>query len=219
MDRSADIAKLKEKLKVIEIKNMEIDDKVLRRYLVAHRKVDAAFEKILATDKWREEFGVAQLTGDSPGVKRSQGHRVYRLLDAKDKLGRPVGYILARNHSFRKRNLEDLTQFIVWKMEEGCARCQESGIENTCALYDLKGFTLASLDYPLLRVLYSTLIDHYPERLGVCLVLNAPAFFPPIWAILRTWLDENSASKIKFIKNDEELATYVDLSIIPTDMD
>ncbi|KAK7067350.1 hypothetical protein SK128_010314, partial [Halocaridina rubra] len=140
------------------------------------------------------------------------------VLDERDRERRPAAYVAVRNHSFRHRSVEDWTQFIVHQMETIGKRILDDGPDNVCVIFDLKGFTLACMDYPIVKVLYNTMQDHYPEGLGVCLVLNAPLIFAACWAIIKGWLDENTASKIKFIKEDEELAKYIDLSIIPKDM-
>lgn len=38
--------------------------------------------------------------------------------------------------------------------------------------------------------------DYYPETLHMCYIVNAPYFFPAIWAIIKPFLDEKTARKV-----------------------
>ncbi|XP_064095033.1 uncharacterized protein LOC135207291 isoform X2 [Macrobrachium nipponense] len=214
-----DVEKLKEFIKSskTEFKNMQVDEKLLRRYLVAHHTVDAAYERMVATDAWRKEANVAEITSETPGVKSSIALRVSKLLEERDNRRRPIVYVAVRNHSFRNRDVDAMTEYIIYMLEESCRKCLDDGPDNICILFDMKGFSLTCMDYPLVRVLFNIMTDHYPERLGVSLILNAPYIFSACWAIIRSWMDENTASKIKFIKGDEQLSSYVDPCVIPED--
>ncbi|XP_066980427.1 uncharacterized protein [Macrobrachium rosenbergii] len=215
-----DVEKLKEFIKSskTDFKNLQVDEKLLRRYLVAHHTVDAAYERMVATDAWRKEANVAEVTSETPGVKSSIALRVSKLLEERDNRRRPIVYVAVRNHSFRNRDVDAMTEYIIYMLEESCRKCLDDGPDNICILFDMKGFSLACMDYPVVRVLFNIMTDHYPERLGVALILNAPYIFSACWAIIRGWMDENTASKIKFIKGDEQLSSYVDPCVIPDDL-
>ncbi|XP_068245914.1 uncharacterized protein [Palaemon carinicauda] len=215
-----DVEKLKEVIESSEtkIKNMKVDEKLLRRYLVAHHTVEAAYERIMATDAWRKEANVADINSETPGVKSSIALKVSKLLVERDNRMRPVVYVAVRNHSFRNRDVDAMTQFIIYMLEESCKQCLDDGPDNICILFDMKGFSLTCMDYPLVRVLFNILTDHYPERLGVGLILNAPYIFSACWAIIRSWMDENTSSKIKFIKGHDQLSAYIDPCVIPEDL-
>jgi hypothetical protein len=45
--------------------------------------------------------------------------------------------------------------------------------------------------------------DNYPEQLGEYLILNSPPFFPYIWAIIKTFVDEKTRSKVKIFTAGE----------------
>ena len=47
--------------------------------------------------------------------------------------------------------------------------------------------------------------NHYPERMGVTLIVNAPRSFSAVWAVVRPWLDEQTASKIQIVSGDYRL--------------
>lgn len=62
---------LKEQVSQVSLQHLQVDDKMLLRYLKASAgSVDLAFDKILSTNKWRGEFGVSRLHDQTPGVVR-----------------------------------------------------------------------------------------------------------------------------------------------------
>lgn len=212
----ADLALLKERMKIIA----DADPKQyhnefsLRRYLRAFKTVDAAFQAVLKTNKWRAEYGVEKLA-DDPAIAANANKA--RVLRHRDCVGRPVIYIPAKNHS-SERDIDELTKFIVHCLEEACKRCFEEVTDNLCIVFDLADFSTSCMDYQLIKNLIWLLSKHYPERLGACLVLNAPVVFSTIWPVIRAWLDENTSSKVFFVSGEEDLCKYLIPDILPTDM-
>ncbi|CAH2979801.1 unnamed protein product [Chilo suppressalis] len=70
----------------------------------------------------------------------------------------------------------------------------------------------------VLKNLIWLLSRHYPERLGVCLIINAPTFFSGCWAVIKGWLDENTAGKVTFVNSEMDLCQYLIPDILPTDV-
>lgn len=71
--------------------------------------------------------------------------------------------------------------------EEASKKCFEEVVDNLCIVFDLRDFGLSCMDYQVLKNLIWLLSKHYPERLGVCLILNAPALFSGCWAVIKGW--------------------------------
>ncbi|XP_053599838.1 uncharacterized protein LOC128669217 [Plodia interpunctella] len=188
----------------------------LRRYLRAFKTVDQAFQAIIKTNKWRMEYGVAELHNDKELIEKYSDKA--RVLRHRDITGRPIIYIPAKNHSSSDRNIDDLTKFIVYCLEDASKRCFEEVVDNLCIVFDLNNFTLSCMDYQVLKNLIWLLSRHYPERLGVCLIINAPAFFSGCWAVIKGWLDENTAGKVTFVNSEMDLCRYLIPDILPTDM-
>lgn len=163
------------------------NDFSLKRYLRAFKNPDGAFQAILKTNKWRNEYGVDQLKVDTPLVAKNLEANKARVLKHRDLYGRPVIYIPARNHNVNDRDIDELTKFIVYCLEDASKRCFEEVIDNLCIVFDLKEFGLNCMDYQVLKNLIWLLSKHYPERLGVCLVINAPTLFSGCWAIIKGW--------------------------------
>lgn len=187
----------------------------LRRFLIAFKTVDLAFQAILKTNKWKEDYGVKTL-GATPEIQNNMDKA--RVLKHRDMIGRPVIYIPAKNHNASKRDIDELTKFIVWCLEEACARCCEEVIDNLCIVFDLAQFSTSNLDYQLIKNMIWLLGKHYPERLGVCLVINAPTVFSTVWPVIRGLLDEKTSQKVIFVNSEEELCNHLIPDILPTDM-
>ncbi|XP_013185958.1 uncharacterized protein LOC106131393 [Amyelois transitella] len=188
----------------------------LRRYLRAFKTVDQAFQAILKTNKWRVEYGVSELHNDKELIEKYADKA--RVLRHRDIIGRPIIYIPAKNHSSSDRNIDELTKFIVYCLEDASKRCFEEVVDNLCIVFDLNKFTLSCMDYQVLKNLIWLLSRHYPERLGVCLIINAPTFFSGCWAVIKGWLDENTAGKVTFVNSEMDLCQYLIPDILPTDM-
>ncbi|KAL0839643.1 hypothetical protein ABMA28_016313 [Loxostege sticticalis] len=159
------------------------NDFSLRRYLRAFKTVDQAFQAIIKTNKWRAEYGVADLQNDKELIEKYSDKA--RVLRHRDIVGRPIVYIPAKNHSSSDRSIDDLTKFIVYCLEDASKRCFEEVVDNLCIVFDLNNFTLSCMDYQVLKNLIWLLSRHYPERLGVCLIINAPTFFAGCWAVIK----------------------------------
>jgi len=71
-------------------------------------------QAILKTNKWRKEYGVAALTEDNPLIKKNLEAKKARVLRHRDLHGRPVIYIPAKYHNVNDREIDELTQFIVY---------------------------------------------------------------------------------------------------------
>ncbi|XP_047989892.1 CRAL-TRIO domain-containing protein C3H8.02 [Leguminivora glycinivorella] len=212
-----DLKQLKERMNIIVSADPEQyhNDFSLRRYLRAFKTVDNAFQAIIKTNKWRAEYGVSDLHKDAELIEKYSSKA--RVLKHRDIVGRPVVYIPAKNHSSSDRNIDDLTKFIVYCLEDASKRCFEEVVDNLCIVFDLNGFTLSCMDYQVLKNLIWLLSRHYPERLGVCLIINAPTFFSGCWTVIKGWLDENTSSKVTFVNSEMDLCQYLIPDILPTD--
>ncbi|XP_038213647.1 CRAL-TRIO domain-containing protein C3H8.02 [Zerene cesonia] len=213
-----DLQQLKERMKLIADADpaQYHNDYSLKRYLRAFKTVDKSFQAILKTNKWRAEYGVDQLHENKELIEKYKDKAM--VLRHRDIVGRPIVYIPAKNHSSSDRNIDDLTKFIVYCLEDASKKCFEEVVDNLCIVFDLNNFTLSCMDYQVLKNLIWLLSRHYPERLGVCLIINAPTFFSGCWAIIKGWLDENTAGKVTFVNSEMDLCQYLIPDILPTDI-
>lgn len=218
-DKPEALTELKTRIKLIYEADPDqyISDHGLRRYLRAFQTVDAAFQAVLKTNKWRREFGVESLSAEDEAVKKFSERKVALISRHRDMYGRPVVYIPAKNHNASDRDIDELTRFMIFILEESCKRCHEDIIDNLCIVFDLKDFGLSCMDYQFIKNLIWLLSRHYPERLGICIIYNAPTIFSSCWPIIRGWLNDVTASKVVFVNSDMELIKYLHPEILPTD--
>jgi hypothetical protein len=118
----------------------------------------------LKTNKWREEMDVANLA-DSPAVAKHANKA--RVLKHRDCVGRPVIVIPVKNHNSSDRDIDELTKFIIYCLEEACKRCFEEITDTLCIVFDMTDFSTSCMDYQLIKNLIWLLSKHYPERLGI----------------------------------------------------
>ncbi|KAJ8931300.1 hypothetical protein NQ314_015801 [Rhamnusium bicolor] len=149
----ADLNELKNRMKLIvdADPSQYHNDFSLKRYLRAFKTVDDAFKAILKTNKWKIEYGVNELNPDVPVVKKNLDANKARVLRHRDMQGRPVIYIPAKNHNATNRDIDELTKFIVYCLEEACKKCFEEVVDNLCIVFDLKDFGVTCMDYQLVK--------------------------------------------------------------------
>ncbi|XP_043560069.1 CRAL-TRIO domain-containing protein C3H8.02-like isoform X3 [Chiloscyllium plagiosum] len=169
----------------------DLNDKAFARFLRAFRSVDQAFNAILRYLKWRKEFGVDSITVEDSDIKTELRSGKAVLLEEKDNAGR---------------------------QETAGKQCDDDICDNFCIVFDMKDFSMNSMDYQFVKNLIWLLSNYYPERLGIWLIVNPPVLFSGCWVIIRSWLDENTAKKVTFITKPEQLAEYIRLEVLPRNL-
>lgn len=199
--------------------DQEHNDHSIRRFLRAFKTVDGAFTALLKHNKWRREYGVDSISPDEAEIKKEIDSKKIVICPHRDIEGRPVIYVAVRKHDVNNRDLDQFTRYIVYQLENACKRCYEDVIDNLCIVFDLKDFGLSCMDYQFVKNLIWLLSRHYPERLGVCLIWNAPSIFSGCWNIIKQSLDEVTANKVIFVNDEMELCKYLHPDILPSDDD
>ncbi|XP_078087672.1 uncharacterized protein LOC144505444 [Mustelus asterias] len=196
----------------------DLNDRAFARFLRAFRSVDQAFNAILRYVKWRKEFGVDSITVEDSDIKNELRSGKAVLLEEKDNSGRPILLVTAKLHHSKDRNLQTLMKFIVYLLETAGSQCDDDICDNFCIVFDMKDFSMNSMDYQFVKNLIWLLSNYYPERLGIWLIVNPPVLFSGCWVIIRSWLDENTAKKVIFISKPEQLAEYIRPEVLPRNL-
>ena len=66
-----------------------------------------------------------------------------------------------------------------------------------CLPLDMRGFRPATLPY--VRECINVLRLHYPGRLGAACFYKVPAYFHPVWKLIKPLLDEEIMNKVHFL--------------------
>lgn len=210
------------------------DKHYLQRFLRARqhdlKKAEKMFLDHLA---WRKDFGTDTILDDFVYNERDSFLALYPQGYHKvDKSGRPI-YVqhLGQINLKALKNVTTEERMIKYHVQEyeralkyifpACSKVRGHYISQTLAILDLKGVGLRHLNGDVKRILSSiTTIDqnNYPETLGKTLIINAPAVFRAIWAIVKPMLDPRTQAKIEVCPADymKVLIKWIDIENIPS---
>jgi len=200
---------------VDEHKQQMLNSACLKRFLRAHLNPKDSLDAIVRYVEWREKFAVDSINDSHSDVMREHAVGRCYVIDEKDRDGRPIVIITPRLHDPRTRDMQSLTNYTVYILEHLSQLCNEDIIDNFCVVFDLKGFALKNMDYAYVKRLIWILQHCYPERLGVCLIVNSPWIFYGCWSIIKLWINDVTRSKIIFIQNEEDLEDFFHLDKLP----
>ena len=138
----------------------------------------------------------------------------------KDTFGRPI--VLVRCRLFRPdqiNGIDEYIKFVFW-FSDRMAERYDGDVEQSVYLFDFSGWGLANNDNSMTSKLISITQDHFPERLGLGLIINAPTVFKGVWSVIRPWLNERTRVKVHFLNNDykEQLLTFIDADVLPEEL-
>lgn len=200
------------------------DNLVLRFVRARKWDVDKSLAMIAKTLHWRiKETDTEKILreGDRIPIEKKQTGMVIQLEKQKaymrgvDKQGRPIVIIRPRLHFSKEQSVEEVEQYVILVIEMVRMSLKEPYVDAAAIIFDLSDFTMANMDYNSLKFLIGVFEAHYPESLGKLFVHKAPWIFPPIWNIVKNWLDPVVASKISFTKSAKDLEEFIDKKFIP----
>ncbi|CAO3635176.1 unnamed protein product [Cunninghamella echinulata] len=206
-------------------------DAVILRFLRARKwDLDAGYNMLINCLRWRVVMRVDDITAlgetglhaELEKLKAGMGesfldnlHSNKSVLGGPDKDGRGISYINVRFHKKEDQDFEVIKLMTLYVMETSRMVVHQP-VESSCIVFNLEGFTLANMDFDFVKFLLGCFEAYYPETLGSCLIHKAPWVFSTVWTMITPLLDPVVASKIHFTKNINELATYVDMEVLPT---
>ena len=139
------------------------------------------------------------------------------ILTGFDKQGRPLLYLRTGRENTKPSPRQ--VRYLVWSLERAISECQRhthayavdlmpTGQEGMCIIVDFQGASLSTTpSLSTARQVASILQDHYVERLGRAMVVNAPKFISAFFSALSPFLDPVTKDKIRF--NEKNLTQFV----------
>jgi hypothetical protein len=216
------------KMKIHEDANIDdtqkewCDAPCLCRYLRARQWDLAKAELMLRNSlRWRKENSIDNLRHT---VVLSQIVRGHMFNYGYDKVGRPIVLLKVHKEADPHTNEQKLL-FMIYCMER-TLRLMDStrGIEKmvwivSCADYNLKH----NGDMGMARLLISTLADHFPERLGLVIVVDPPLLFRGLWKVVSPFVDDVTKRKLLFVSGSDKekrklMEEYVDVTRLPKEL-
>ncbi|KAF2838052.1 CRAL/TRIO domain-containing protein [Patellaria atrata CBS 101060] len=167
----------------------------LLRYLRATKWNQAeASKRLLATISWRREYGVEGLTPEHISPENETGKQ---LIFGYDNDARPCLYLNPgrQNTSYSPRQ----NQHLVFMLER-VIELMPPGQENLALLINYKD-TSSGKKGPGLsqgKEVLNILQNHYPERLGRCLISDLPWFITTFYKLITPFIDPVTRPKLKF---------------------
>jgi len=134
-----------------------------------------------------------------------------------DKQSRPVSYRQFGKFEIwnvlKSTTLPRLIRYHAWETEQALKLMYNKSseynynIETFVVVVDAAGWKmkLATRDaYTFIKGMASTDSDHYPERLGMLIVINAPSMLSVAWKVVKGFLDDVTKAKIKIFSKESE---------------
>ncbi|CAE7948210.1 pitC, partial [Symbiodinium sp. KB8] len=182
------------------------DDACVKRYLRAcNGDVQSAAGALAATLKWRQQTRPAEV--ECSACAQSPHSHNMRMVGT-DASGRPVlytSYNQALNRADPAKNMEHLTRTLEDASAALASRAArgEGLAESWVLVCDFHGYSWFVDTDPRAALFAARLLAHYPERLGRCLLVDAPSIFSGTWSAVRRILNEVTASKVQFVRTDD----------------
>ncbi|KLO17413.1 CRAL/TRIO domain-containing protein, partial [Schizopora paradoxa] len=186
-----------EKGDLLDEEKMWLSDECIQRYLRASKWVlHTAIERLEDTLKWRREYGFYDGTL-SEGLVEPESVTGKEIIFGFDVQGRPATYMIPsrQNTSEPPRQL----QFAVWMLERA-VDLMGPGVESLDLLINFadraKNPSLGTA-----RQMLHILQSHYPERLGLALIINVPFLVNAFFKMIMPFVDPITRNKVKFNPN------------------
>ena len=203
-------------------------DDVLARFARARRgDPDAALAFLREDYEWRKAEDAAALRATPPEAVLGQDPAVlaeyYRRrcvgLDCQGRLTFYQAYACCVVKKLKTVvPLENVVKYHAWEQERACAmldalRSRNRGDGTMAVILDVAGMTIGrhiNKDFIwLVKAIAAHDQAHYPERMGVTYIVNAPGVFGLVWRTVRPFIDPATRDKIKIVTARTDCACAV----------
>eukprot|EP00288_Rhodomonas_lens_P012558 CAMPEP_0177708658 /NCGR_PEP_ID=MMETSP0484_2-20121128/10394_1 /TAXON_ID=354590 /ORGANISM="Rhodomonas lens, Strain RHODO" /LENGTH=782 /DNA_ID=CAMNT_0019220237 /DNA_START=11 /DNA_END=2359 /DNA_ORIENTATION=- len=196
-----------------------LDNGDIIRYLRTHTSVDAAWDAIKKSARWRKEEKIDNILDEDMSSVMDDGKEEF-FYTGLDKTGRPVLVYRSALHTPGVIDEEVYKRYVVKRVEEGRQRFALGKDVAATVIIDRVGSGLKNQDPALLRVLIPCFTQHYPAIIGRIVVAPVNNIFFIVWSIAKILLDEGTRNSVELLKGDYEgqLRNTIDPSDIPKNL-
>ncbi|KAH7277023.1 hypothetical protein KP509_39G030400 [Ceratopteris richardii] len=147
------------------------------------------------TLSWRSSYKPENIRWEDVAVEFETG-KMYKA-EFADKLGRPVIIMTPGNQN--SNSSEGQIKQLVYAMENALLYLPENQ-DQFVWIIDYDGWSLSKAT-PLKtsKEVANILQNHYPERLAVAILLNAPKAFEYVWKLIKPFVDPTTYKKARFV--------------------
>ncbi|KAL3628867.1 hypothetical protein CASFOL_027913 [Castilleja foliolosa] len=187
------------------------DDEDMILWFLKDRKysVQETVSKLTKAIRWRDEFGVSDLSEKS--VKRVAETGKAYLHDHLDVNGRPVIIVDTSKH-FPGEYEED-EKLCVFLIEKALQKLPD-GKHEVLVIIDLRAFRTQNADIKFVTFVFDVFYCYYPRRLGRVLFVDAPFVFKPLWQLIKPLL-KSYASLVRFCSAKAAKEEYFTVDTVP----
>ncbi|KAH7926357.1 CRAL/TRIO domain-containing protein [Leucogyrophana mollusca] len=176
-----------------EEEKMWLSYECMLRYLRATKwDANEAIKRLEGTLQWRREFGLYDLV--TAELVEPEAVTGKEFLFGYDRCGRPAQYMCPS-----KQNTEEgprQIQYTVWMLERAIDM-MGPGVE-TLALMINYADKAKNPSFSTARTVLNILQTHYPERLGLALILNVPWMLQAFYKLITPFIDPITRAKMRF---------------------
>ncbi|KAG2451320.1 hypothetical protein HYH02_003925 [Chlamydomonas schloesseri] len=173
------------------------DDATVRRFIRATGgNLALSIKRLNATCAWRAAVRPEQVVCRAC-VRDPRSHYMHLCGYAAD--GRPIIYSCLANPTNKvfEDNKAHMIQTFEWAI-----KCMPPGVEQWIWVCDFKGFGMADVNPKLAKLFLDISAEHYPERLGMFMIVDAPSLFGLLWKAIQSFVDPKTYKKIRFLPFD-----------------
>ncbi|KAI9343121.1 CRAL-TRIO domain-containing protein [Obelidium mucronatum] len=181
-----------------------------KRYLVDCKwDLAAATKKLGATLEWRRSYKPEEITLEEVEVEAKTGKG---FISGFDKQGRPILFIIPRLDT--AENPERALRFLVMLIER-LIGLMPAGVEKMAVVVDFEGVGFFNATPMSVAIKYlHVLQNHFPERLGVLVVMNPTLFLSGLFSVLKPLMDPVTVAKIHLLSPTGSATDSFDLQSI-----
>ncbi|KAK9828156.1 hypothetical protein WJX74_001131 [Apatococcus lobatus] len=193
--KPADVAWIRQQLS--SQASQECTDAQINRFVrAANFNREQALKRLEETSAWMHEQQPGQIVCE----RCRDGHDPhYMHVCGFDMEGRPILYSvfnLAENRGIEENRRHMLSTF------EQAIKMMGPGVEQWVWFADFKGFGWQDCDPRLAQIFLDVSAKHYPERLGLFLIIDPPRIFRGLWRMLQPYIDPATKKKVAVLPYD-----------------
>ncbi|CAL8470169.1 g9711 [Coccomyxa elongata] len=190
---------------------------LLLRFLRAEKyNISKAEKRLREHATWRESFFPNGKLSEEDVKNELAARKVF--VQGCDNSGRGIIVLLAARHSKSTRDLDETKRFICYSLEQQIQLhdLTRNPVGKGVGIFDMRGIGMDCLDASALRAVFELLQNHYPERLGVLYMYEAPTIFWALWHTVRPFIDPETQKKVVFLYGKEGIKEFQ--SIFPPEV-
>ncbi|KAK9851370.1 hypothetical protein WJX84_005144, partial [Apatococcus fuscideae] len=193
--KSGDVSWVRQQLSPED--SADCPDAQINRFIrAANFSREQALKRLQDTLAWRHEQQPAKIVCQRC---RDRDDPHYMHVCGFDKEGRPILYSvfnLAENRGIEENRKHMLSTF------EQAIKMMGPGVEQWVWFADFKGFGWQDCDPRLAQIFLDVSAKHYPERLGLFLIIDPPRIFRGLWRMLQPYIDPATKKKVAVLPYD-----------------